>query len=74
VVEPRLDASNPNEWFLAADSSQIDTVEYAYLEGEQGLYTEQRMGFDVDGLEVKARLDFAAKAIDHRGIWKNPGA
>lgn len=74
VVEPRLDAVNPLEWFLAADPAQIDTVEYAYLEGEEGLYTEQRMGFDVDGLEVKARLDFAAKCIDHRGLWKNPGA
>lgn len=74
VVEPRLDASNPNEWFLAADPSQIDTIEYSYLEGEEGLYTEQRMGFDVDGLEVKARLDFAAKAIDWRGLFKNPGA
>ncbi len=74
VVEPRLDAVNPLEWFLAADPAQIDTIEYAYLEGEEGLYTEQRMGFDVDGLEVKARLDFAAKAVDFRGIWKNPGA
>lgn len=74
VVEPRLDATNPNEWFLAADPSQIDTIEYAYLEGEDGLYTETRMGFDVDGLEVKARLDFAAKAVDWRGLVKNPGA
>lgn len=74
IVEPRLDASNPNEWFVAADPGQIDTIEYAYLEGEEGLYTEQRMGFDVDGLEVKGRLDFAAKAIDWRGLYKNPGA
>jgi hypothetical protein len=72
VTEPRLDASAPFEWFLIADNSQIDTIEYAYLEGEQGLYTEQRMGFDVDGLEVKARLDFAAKATDWRGLFKNP--
>jgi len=27
----------------------------------------------VDGLEIKARLDFGAKAIDWRGIHKNPG-
>ncbi|HOX90227.1 MAG TPA: peptidase U35 [Burkholderiaceae bacterium] len=74
VVEPRLDKTNPLEWFLVADPSQIDTVEYAYLEGEQGLYTEQRMGFDVDGLELKARLDFAAKATDWRGMFKNTGA
>ena len=74
VTEPRLDANSATSWYLMADSSQIDTIEYAYLEGEQGLYTEQRTGFDVDGLEVKARLDFAAKAIDHRGLYKNAGA
>jgi phage major head subunit gpT-like protein len=74
VTEPRLDANSATAWYLAADSSQIDTIEYAYLEGEQGLYTEQRNGFDVDGLEVKARLDFAAKATDWRGLYRNPGA
>jgi len=74
VTEPRLDAASTTAWYLAADPSQIDTIEYAYLEGEQGLYTEQRMGFDVDGLEVRARLDFAAKAIDFRGLFKDPGA
>lgn len=74
VTEPRLDASSATAWYLAADPSQIDTIEYAYLEGEEGLYTEQRNGFDVDGLEVKARLDFAAKAIDWRGLYKDPGA
>lgn len=60
-------------WYLAADPSAIDTVEFCYLEGEQGLYTEQDLDFDVDGLKVKARLDFAAKAIDYRGLFRNPG-
>lgn len=74
VTEPRLDANSATSWYLVADNAQIDTIEYAYLEGEEGLYTEQRTGFDVDGLEVKARLDFAAKAIDWRGLYKDPGA
>jgi hypothetical protein len=73
IVEPRLDSNSATAWYAAADPSQIDTVEYAYLDGQQGLYTEQRVGFDVDGLEIKARLDFAAKAIDHRGLFKNAG-
>jgi hypothetical protein len=38
------------------------------------VYLESRVGFDVDGVELKARLDFAAKAIDWRGLWRNPGA
>ena len=74
IAEPRLDASSLISWYLAADPSQIDTVEYCFLEGQEGVYLESRLGFDVDGLELKARLDFAAKAIDWRGFWKNPGA
>lgn len=69
IVEPRITTKN---WFAAADPAAIDTIEYAFLEGENGLYTEQREGFDVDGIEIKARLFFAAKAIDHRGLFKNP--
>jgi hypothetical protein len=34
---------------------------------------ESRVGFDVDGLEIKARLDVAAKVIDWRGLHKDPG-
>ena len=37
-------------------------------------YLETRQGFEVDGMELKARLDFAAKAIDYRGLYKNVGA
>lgn len=75
VNEVRLNrASGSIPWYMAADYNQVDTFEYAYLEGEDGVFMEQRMGFEVDGIEFKARLDFAAKAIDYRGIGKNPGA
>ncbi len=74
IAEPRLDATSLLNWYTAADPSQIDTIEYAYLEGQEGVYLENRVGFDVDGIELKARLDFAAKAIDSKGFYKNPGA
>jgi len=74
IEEPRLiPAAGQDPWFLAADPARIDTVEFAYLDGQEGVFTETRMGFEVDGIEIKARHDFAAKAIDHRGLWKNPG-
>lgn len=75
IEEPRLiPASGQDPWFLAADPARIDTIEYAYLDGQEGVFTETRTGFEVDGLEIKARHDFAAKAIDWRGLYRNPGA
>lgn len=70
ITEARLTG---NAWYLFADPATIDTIEYGYLEGEEGLFTEQRLGFDIDGLEIKGRIDFAAKAIDWRGMFKNAG-
>lgn len=71
IVEPRI---TNYEWFLIADPAMIDTVEYAFLDGEEELFIEQREGFNIDGLEVKARMVFAAKAIDWRGMYRNNGA
>jgi hypothetical protein len=73
IAEPRLDANSTTAWYLFASPDQIDTIEYAYLEGQDGVYIETRQGFEVDGVEIKARLDFGAKAIDWRGIHKNSG-
>jgi phage head maturation protease len=84
ISEPRLDsgftdpatgtaiAGNSFNWFMAGDPAQNDTVEIAYLEGERGLQTTTRAGFDIDGVEVKARLDVGAKVIDWRSFFKNP--
>jgi hypothetical protein len=71
VVDSVLDSNSPSHWYLAADPAQMDTVEYCYLDGNEGVYTEQRLGFEVDGMEIKARLDFAAKVIDYRGLYLN---
>ena len=73
IIEPRLDAAN-NPWYMVADPSQIDTIEYCFLEGQEGVYFETRQGFETDGIEMKARMDFAASAIEHRGLQKNAGA
>lgn len=70
IIEPRI---ADNSWFGAASPSSIDTIEYSFLEGEGELFTEQRQGFEVDGMELKARMVFGAKAIDWRGLNKNPG-
>jgi hypothetical protein len=74
VVEPRLDDSSLTAWYLFADPAQIDTVEYCFLEGQEGVYFETKQGFEVDGVEMKARMDFGAAAIEYRGMQKNTGA
>ena len=74
VVDPRLDADSTTAWYLAASTSQIDTVEIAYLEGQRGVFTENHTKFESDEFRMKARLDFAAAAIDWIGLVKNPGA
>lgn len=75
IVEPRLiPASGQHPWFLAADPAAVDTITYAYLDGTDGVYTESRTGFEVDGVENKVRMDFGAAPMDWRGLYKNPGA
>jgi hypothetical protein len=71
IVEPRLQAASAAVWYMFADPAQIDTIEYAFLEGEEGPVIETRLGWEIDGMEIKCREDFGAKAIDHRGMAKS---
>lgn len=73
IVEPILDSIDDAAWYLASSNSQIDTVEYCYLDGAEGPVIESEAGFEVDGVTWKCRLDFAAKAVDHRGLYKGAG-
>jgi hypothetical protein len=74
IVEPLLDTTSATQWYLAANSAQIDTVEYCYLDGAEGPVIESDVGFEVDGVSYKCRLDFGAKAIDFRGLLRAAGA
>lgn len=73
IVEPRLHDGSEIAWYGAAEPGVIDTIEYAYLEGHEGVFTETKHGFEVDGVQVKCRHIFGAKAIDPRGLYKNAG-
>lgn len=68
IVEPRL--TSATRWYMIADPAQIDGLEYAYLEGAPGPQIETRAGFEVDGVQIKVRLDFGAGWIDHRGWYR----
>lgn len=68
LVEPRL--TDAKRFYVAADPASVDGLEYAYLEGAPGPQIETRAGFEVDGVQIKVRLDFGGGWIDHRGWYR----
>jgi hypothetical protein len=71
VAEPQLDSASSTVWYLAADSSQIDTVELSFLQGEEAPVLENEWDFDRDVYKYKVRQTFGVKAIDWRGLFRN---
>lgn len=72
ITDARLSAASPSNWYTAADPNQTDTIEVAYLNGNETPYLETKDGWSVDGVEMKVRIDAGVKAIDWRGLQKNP--
>lgn len=73
VTDPRLDTDSDSKWYVAADQAIGDTVEVAFLDGNQTPMLEQQAGWSIDGTEFKVRLDVAAAAMDFRGLQTNDG-
>ncbi|WLS07174.1 Mu-like prophage major head subunit gpT family protein [Shinella sumterensis] len=71
IVEDRF--ADPKAWYLAVAPASVESLEYAYLSGEPGPIMSERIGFDVDGVEYKCRLDFGAGFLGWRGWYRNPG-
>ena len=72
AVEPRLDAVSTTAWYLVAKGQA--SLEYGYLDGEEGVQSDQRIGFEIEGVELKARLDFGCGWVNYIGWVKNTGA
>lgn len=60
------------DWYVAASPSTIPTIEVANLEGQE-MYMESQYSFEKDGFQTKIRTTYGIKAIDYRGLVKNPG-
>ena len=69
VVDPRLG----NDWHLVADPAEVDGLEYAYLDGAAGPQITHEVGFDVDGVRFRVRLDFGGGFVDWRSWYRNAG-
>jgi hypothetical protein len=71
IIEPVLDASSTTVWYLAASTSQVDTVELTFLAGEESPVLESDWNMVNDTYLFKVRQTFAAAAIDFRGLYRN---
>ncbi len=71
VYEARLDDDDEAAWYLAGAKGK--TVKLFYLNGVRTPFLEQKTGWTVDGIEIKCRMDAAAKAVSFQALYKNPG-
>lgn len=71
VDTPRLSGTG---YYMFADPNVEPVLEVAFLDGVQTPYMESQMGFEVDGMQWKIRLDYGVGAIGYRGVVYNPGA
>ena len=71
VVEPRL--TDETRWYVVASPTSVDGLEYSYLSGAAGPQIESRAGFNVDGVEIRVRLDYGGGWVEHRSWFSNEG-
>lgn len=72
-IEPRIAAVTGGDTKWMAFTNMISAFEYAYLMGDEGMYTEVNTSTDVDGLEILCRKDFGAGFSDYRGAAQSAG-
>ena len=73
VSDPRLDAVSEAAWYLFGSPSQVDTVELAFLDGNEQPYLEENDEFVRDAVSYKCRHIFGGGWQDSLGVYKNPG-
>ena len=72
VTDPRLDADSVTRYYLAAGQA-FDTIEVAFLDGNQSPMLEQQNGWSIDGTEFKVRIDVAAAPMEFRTWQRDDG-
>lgn len=74
VASPLLSVNSTTAWYGASAPGYCDTIETAFLDGNDMPTIEEQEGWTRSGREYKVRLEFAAKALEFRGLYKNAGA
>ena len=65
--------SDTNSWDFAADPNSIDTIQVDYLNGDDQMIIETLPSWDRLGIEWRGYGHFGVTALDHRGLYHNPG-
>jgi len=73
VSDARLDAADALAWYMLANQQMHDTVEVAFLDGNDAPYLESKDGWSQDGVEYKVRIDAVAAPLDFRAAYFNDG-
>lgn len=74
VVEPRLEAVSSAAWYMVAAPGRVPGLEYSYMDGAEGPQVEQRLGWEILGIQWRVYLDIGVGFVDHRGWYRNAGA
>jgi hypothetical protein len=81
ALEPIWDAQldvvaggSATAWYLAADTMQANTIEYAFLQGFETPRFEQQTAFHQLAIRQRVWQPIVFKAMDYRGLQKHAGA
>lgn len=75
VADAALDGTSAVVWYFAADPAIYPGIEYSHLEGAEGpqiVRKENEQG--ILGVQLYGYVDFGAKAVDWRSLYKSSGA
>jgi hypothetical protein len=71
VADARLDVAGADKFFVVADPMMHDTIEVAYLDGNDTPYLEEQSGFEVDGISYKIRIEAGVAPMDWRNMIRS---
>jgi hypothetical protein len=75
ILTPLLDANlSGNRWYLFADPAALPAFVYGSLASEPGPRVATRVGFEVEGVQMKVAMDFGVAALEWRAAYSNAGA
>lgn len=73
AYDPIIDANiTDKSWYGAADPAQTETIDVGYLDGMEGPEVKSIADEANDSILLKCKHVFVAKAVDSKGLFKNP--